>query len=349
MKIKNDIVSIKIGQKCYDFRNLILDEYLKKFALAQLTFNCLNRYTTRKDLSYCLLKFDTPIENISPKSTIKNQDFDICFVGGANLKQSVSERQIAIEYTYDTNWNVWDYKRNTANDNFLFNYYGRKVTAIGFNVTWFAYDSNPNGVWKYPVCALLDVSNYNIYLQENQDLSITRKDIITSDALFYSEDKGKIAGPAHLVPAGIPEIIHQKNIYNSDRTSWFSFKDNAYGILHSIGLSSYPDYIDKEFVIGTDVQVEQNNNELKIKGIENYLSTDSFLFCRENTFPNIELYPTKTNYKYVIFKYKVYQQVHTGTYENVIEEAVDTGYYYYEAIEINKFGKCDLKIKYERS
>ena len=48
--------------------------------------------------------------------------------------------------------------------------------------------------------AVLDVSNYNIYLQENQELSVTRKDIITTDALFYSNDKTKIPGPVHLAP-----------------------------------------------------------------------------------------------------------------------------------------------------
>lgn len=348
MKIKNEIISIKIGKKHYDFNNLILDEYLKRFVSSQLTLNNLNIYSTMKRLRYCLLKFDTPLKNISNSSEIKNQDFDICFVGGAIINQAIGENQIVAEYLYDTNWNVWDYKKDTATDNYLSNYYGKKVTAIGFNVTWLPYDFNGEGGWKHPVCAVLDTSNYNIYLQENQDLSITRKDIITTDAIFYSNSKEKVAGPAHLAPAGLPEIIHQNRIYNNDKTAWSSYEDNAYGILYSIGLSSYTDYIDEEFIIGTDVQVEQSANELKIKGIENYLSTDSSLFCGENVFPQTGLYPTKTNYKYVIFKYKVYQQVHSGTYEQVTEQSVDTGYFYHEAIPINKFGKSDFKITYER-
>ena len=36
MKIKNELLSIKIGNKHYDFNNLILDEYLSKFVKAQL-------------------------------------------------------------------------------------------------------------------------------------------------------------------------------------------------------------------------------------------------------------------------------------------------------------------------
>ena len=61
-----------------------------------------------------------------------------------------------------------------------------------------------------------------------------------------------------------------------------------------------------------------------------------------------DLYPIKTNYKYIIFKYKVWQLVHRGTYFNVEEVNTDTGYFYHQAIPIEKFGKTNLKIKYER-
>lgn len=203
------------------------------------------------------------------------------------------------------------------------------------------------GSYKTPVCAILDTSNYNMYLQQNQDFSITRRDIITTDALFYSSNKNKIPGPVHLAPYGVPQIIYQPNIYRETGV-WQSFNDRGYGILYSIGLSSYPDYIDKEFIIGEDIQVENNGIELNINGLENYLTKDSPLFCSKNIYASTNLYPVKTNYKYVIFKYKVYQEVHSGTYDDVISTSTDTGYYYYQAIPISKFGKSNLKIKYER-
>lgn len=345
MKIKNELVSIKIGNKHYDFNNLILDEYLSKFVKAQLDKEKLNSISYNKRLYYCLLKFDTPFENLKGNVKLNNDDFDICLVGGATCNQIISENKIMVEYTYDTGFVVWDYEKDTATNNYISNYYGKKITAIGFNSYW-VNDSDFS--WKVPVCAVLDTSNYNIYLQQNQELSITRRDIITTDALFYTNDKNKIPGPVHLAPCGVPQIIYQPNIYNNEGNSWHFFNDPGYGILYSVGLSSYADYIDKEFIIGQDVQAVQNGTELIINGIENYLSTDSPLFCSENIYSNTSLYPVKTNYKYIIFKYKVWQLVHSGTYDNVVETPTDTGYYYYQAIPISKFGKSNLKIKYER-
>lgn len=345
MKVKNDLIRLKIGDKNYNFNNLILDEYLKRFVKKQLDIQNLETLTNSKCLKYCLLKFDTPFNNLQENSELHNQDFDICFVGGCTYNQTVGESQIIVEYSYDTKFNVWDYSQSIGVNNYISNYYGKKITAIGFN-SWWINDEKASD--KVPVCAVLDVSNYNIYLQENQEVSITRRDVIETDAIFFSNNKNKISGPVHLMPYGIPQIIYQPNIYNNEGNSWYSFNDSGYGILYSIGLSSYTDYIDKEFVIGEDIQVEQNETELNIKGIENYLDTDNPLFCSEDIYASTNLYAIKSKYKYVILKYKVWQEVHSGTIDNVISTPTDTGYYYYQAIPIDKFGKMNLKIKYER-
>lgn len=197
MKIKNDLVSIKIGKKQYDLNNLILNEYLNRFAKSQLDKDKVKQRDYIKELKYCLIKFDEPFENFDENIELHNQDFDICLVDGvSNIVQEMSEKEISIKYTYKTNWNVWDYKENTAINKNIANYRGRKITAIGFNSHWM---SDENTVIKFPVCAVLDVSNYNIYLQPDQDVSITRKDIISTDAEFYSNSK-KIKGPVHLAP-----------------------------------------------------------------------------------------------------------------------------------------------------
>lgn len=347
MRIKNDLVSIKIGKKQYDFNNLILDEYLKKFVKAQLDKDSLSSVITNRELRYCLLKFDTPLENLKGNSVLKNKDFDICFVFNSKSNQIVNDKQISIQYDYKINEDVViiDYSKPDNQNIKISDYYNKKITAIGFNS---AFRDDTNWSYKVPVCAVLDTSNYNIYLQESQELAVTRKDIISTDALFYSSNKNKVPGPVHLAPLGVPQIIYQPPISNEDGDSWHSFNDSGYGILYSVGLSSYSDYIDKEFIVGQDVQVEENGTELNITGLENYLATDNPLFSSSNIYPGVNLYPIKTNYKYVIFKYKVWQNVNTGEYNNVITTPTDTGYYYYQAVPIDKFGDLDLKIKYER-
>ena len=191
MKIKNELVSIKIGKKQYDFNNLVLDEYLKRFARSQLNEEDVNLTTMDKRARYCLIKFDEPLEDISAKSEIQNSDFDICLMGSTIANQDISEQNITTEYLY-ASYFIWDYNKKTAEDVKISDYYGKKITAIGFN-SWWAKGS-------VLVLAVLDVSNYNIYLQENQELSVTRKDVITTDALFYSNDKSKVPGPVHLAP-----------------------------------------------------------------------------------------------------------------------------------------------------
>ena len=114
------------------------------------------------------------------------------------------------------------------------------------------------------------------------------------------------------------------------------------------GLSSYKDYIDKELVIGEDIQLEANGAELTIKDLKNYISKNNLNFPSSDMYSDVNIYPLKNNYKYIVFKYKIWQRVHSGSFDNVKSVTTDTGYYYYQAIPIDKFGKSDLKIKYTR-
>ena len=347
MKIKNEQIMLKIGGKKYEFKNLILDEYLKRFAKRQIDKEQIKLSSNNTELLYCLLKFDTPIENLNSASKLRNQDFDVCIVGGCKYEQQISNTKVIVNYNYEYDGMMYDYKKSTAIDIKIKDYYGRKITAIGFNVFWGKYVEGATFEQDY-VCSVLDTSNYDIYLQEKQEISITRKDIIETDAIFSSNDEVKIPGPAHLAPFGLPQLIYQPNIYNNEGNSWYSYNDAGYGILYSVGLSSYSDYIDKEFIIGEDAFVENNGTEITIKGIENYLNLDNPIFSDGSLYPSNSIYPIKTNYKYIILKYKVWQNVHSGDFDNVITTTTDTGCFYYMAIPINKFGKNDLTIKYER-
>lgn len=347
MKIKNDLISIKIGKKQYDFRNLILDEYLKVFASAQLSKDNINLSTNKKELDYLFIKFDTPFENINGNTVLKNEDFDIVLLFSCFSKiQNVTEKKITSQYLYEATNDIMirDYSEGDSGQNHsIQEYVGKKITALGFNTYW-----TTSSFMNNPVKAVLDTSNFNIYIQENQDFTVTRKDIITTDALFYSNNKHKVPGPLHLMPMPNKAVIEPNKIYDSTGTSAHIGIDESYGIIYSIGLSSYIDRIDKEFVIGQDIQIIQNGTELEIEGIENYLNNENPLYPSSNLYPSSSLYPIKANYKYIIIKYKVWQNILSGTYENPVYTMTDTGYFYHQAIPIDKFGKLNMKIKYER-
>ena len=460
MKIKNDLISIKTGKKIYDFNNLILNDYLYRFVVRQTSTQYLNKARMQLKMKYCLIKFDTPLENITEHSELHNTDFDICLMTTPSHTQSLDEKQVTITYQYNNIDYIYDYARGTAINIDLSQYYGRKITAIGFN-SWWTWNTN------YPVCAVLDTSNYNIYVQESQELAITRRDIISTDADFVS-NSSLITGPAHLAPYGTPQIINQPKIYDNDHSGWSEFYDNGYGILYSIGLSQNKPTgntrLENELIIGQDVSIRTENvtrrniqlgddlsgkklvfnfpagvylgeegiidiitgstghsistntefdthwmEEILVKEngtntivykydttehevINNYTEitlSDNFgvvtsintnlpviqyiqieepttsdtlivgpinnteivmeaLYPRNNLYPGSELYPKAANYKYIVLKYKIWQNVHSGTYDNVVTTTTDTGLYYYEILPINRFGDLNLKIKYER-
>lgn len=352
MKIKNELVSLKIGNKKYDFKNLILDEYLKRFIYNQIDTTSRNILKNQNLLRILLLKFDTPFENLSEKSILYPTDFDISFVGKSckAIDTNVSENLITIKYTYATDDYIYDYNKKKGGDLPLSDYYNKKIVAIGFATNWVHFTQNNK------ICAVLDTSNYNIYLQANQKLECTRKDTISTDALFWSNDK-RIKGPVHLCPTGGEPLLYQdpypgfreedKKIFNARSAL------KTKGVLYSIGLSSYIDYIDKEFVIGKDVIAVQNETELSIQSINNDYNFEKELHPHNSIYPSSNLYPIKSNYKYVILKYKVYQEIEKGVYgeDNTLDFEyiqTDTKSYYYQAIPIDKFGETNFKIKYER-
>lgn len=348
MKIENKLVSIRVGDKQYDLKNLITNEYLTRFAKTQNDVQNYSLITNDKSLRYCLLKFDSKI-NLNDNIELHNQDFDVCFVGGVNnIEQNISQKSINIKYTYFTNFNVYDYKKSTASNVYISDYYGKKITAIGFNSHWL---NDANMQYKIPVLAVIDTSNYNIYLQKNQDIKIVRQDVVSTDAEFYCSNS-KVTGPIHLAPDGGNKIIEQEP-FLTDYGNYLTYDSRqlrSYGSLYSIGLSSYKNSINKELIIGQDIFINQNGNEIKFPGIENYISNK--LLHPSIIYPSSALYPLQSNYKYMFFKYKVYQVMgewtgSNGSY-NMSTYLQDLNIYYYQRAEIDKFGLSDFIIKYER-
>ena len=58
MKIKNEAIVIRNGKKIYEFKNLILDAYLKELAEAQTSVENTSKIGYQKALKFCLLKFE---------------------------------------------------------------------------------------------------------------------------------------------------------------------------------------------------------------------------------------------------------------------------------------------------
>ncbi len=330
MKIKNEEVKLKIGEKQYVFHNLILDSYIKKFIDSQLLTNYESLYGLKytKSLKYILLKLDNPI-SFDEKSVLQNKDFDIALLFDSfEPKQIASSNKIIVEYFYNSNKeiSVLDYSDNKTKK--LRDFDDRKITAIAFNTYW-----RPDLPDMIPVCSVIDTSNYNLFLMKDQKLTMSRKDIFETDGIFKSDLKA-VKFPLHLSVKGLEG---KANEFVADEHS------NGYGILKSIGLSTNEYYkIEKEFDINK-IGYSINKNTIEFNEIDNYLSIEKLLPSNE-LFPFSNLYPLASQYEYVVFKYAVVQ---SDIVDN-LRYPVERGYYYI-VYPVSKYGKSKVKLKYERS
>ena len=298
-KIENLCVDIKVGKKEYSIKNLILDELLKVYASALVD----DYKTQRKYLKHCFIKFDTPIENITESSELKNTDFDIAILCDRSTTE-YSPNQIVNKY----NWSNYIYNFHTAPISWS-EYAGRKICTIGFGFNFMASST-------YNMCAVLDVTNYDIYVEENEEVYITRIDKISTDAIFTSSNDELIKGPIHL-QGGIALNPTESAV------------KNVYAKLTNLGLSNKVDEIQREL----DLDYEVNGNIFTI----NNLYSPSGLYPSENLYPSEDLYLDDEPYKYLVLKFTLYNS-----------NDVDTGEYYLQAIPLENRGDIKLNIKYER-
>ncbi len=334
MKIKNESIVIRNGKKKIELTNLILDAYLNQFADSQISTAKAVLTKNRKFLNYCLLKFDTPLTDYDETSRIPNEQFSICLMDGANVNQVGNEKKVTIQYDYvfNVSSSLWDYENKDSGMN-LSQFYNKKITAIGFNVWW-----TPTIQDEFePVCAILDVSDYNIYLQENQEFSITRKDVIETDIEFYSPSD-KIKYPVHIAPKNI------ENLYLPPLAMWKYWDDVAYPILYSIGFSNEKDKILEEHIIANDeMYCRADTNKLYINNV-NILESVPRIFLPHF----LSFTPQRSAYKYIVLKYKIYQQLFDNSGEDITSTMVDSGYYYHCIMPITEYGKKSIVISYER-
>lgn len=326
MKIKNDYVNIKIGEKTYELRNMILNDYIQEFIKRSLNTSEVSKLIRFKSI---LLKLDTPFENITYNSQIDSTFFDIKIeILPDEYEQELNGTNLTITYSkivgqYDEVKLAYDDQSKELN---YFN--GRKICNIGFGYIPTEYEELYS--FEETTGAIIDTSNYNIYIQANETLSITRKDIISTDAVFATNNKSKIPAPAHLAPGLLDKILDVNNA-NSFKCS---------GILYSVSNSIDGKTIEKEYIVGTDVTTRIVNNSIVISTIENR-NEKNLYYLGDNG--NVYLgysYLVKPFSRYIILKYKVMQLI-----DNTV---TDTGYYYTLRFRTKFSGNLKVKINYER-
>lgn len=334
MKICNEYIKIKNGKKEQTFSNLILDSYIDLYADSFLKFK-------KKTLTYCLLKFDT-MQEITKESISMEYD-TVLETNFFNINETYTEKNIINDYVYKTP--VTEMKS-------IKQFEGHQLTSIGFG----EYDFNKE---EYVIYAFLDVSEYQIIIQEEQEFNITRRDKITSDLLFFSPFS-EVKYPVHLTIRGILE------------TKGWNY-DEVYSQLYSVGFGTTYNRIDTEEILINDLDFrKEGTGIIALKGAQNYAKypdlnlypnqslypgrniaglkdlkipdDESKLYPNYELYPSIGLYPQKGTSKFVIYKFKLWRIIYEGLYS----KTEDTGLYYYQSQKINGKGKINITIKYER-
>ena len=308
MKVKNLEIGIKIGLKERKFTNLILNNYIELFANSLLEFKS-------KQLQACAINITKQNINIDENSTTMQYD---TVKLNRDFQEVLTENTIINKYTFTDEDGVELFPS-------LNEFSGQTIKQIGFGI----YDYETSTFTMY---AYLDVSKYNIVIQEGQPIVISRIDAIKSDMLFWSNNK-KIKAPYHLTV----DALHNINDMEYER---------IVPKLYSLGFGILPYlYKDEYLVENLDIQ-KTGTGEITINGIESNFAKDD-LFPSPDLYPSPELYPREATANLLIYKFKMYREV----YENPELPPVlqDTGFYYVQYKELTKFGLINnLKIKYER-
>lgn len=329
-KVKNIGIDIKIGNKEYKLRNLILNTLLNSY---------INKLVSQYDqmrtvLGSCLLKF-SPLQNYNADSLIRCDSFDIC-ISTSNIASINSKNKIVNKYVYSSeNEYIYDYSKETDLNIKIKDYIGQKIYALGFSFA--GTDGTLN------IDAILDVSNYEIYIESGEEILITRIDEVATDGIFTSLHE-KVNFPVHLSGRGVEGILAAQELWDTNHLNSYTIYNNAYAKLTNFGLSNVVDEIELEYDITDNYEI--NDNVFTIKNIW----SPKGLYPSNELYPDDNLYPDLEPFNYLILRFKLFQKVaaEDATYENQKEIIKFTGAEYLQAIPLDKIGNVNLNIKYER-
>lgn len=308
MKVENLEIGIKIGNKEKKFTNLILDSYLNLFADSFINFK-------QKNLPYCLVNFSKDNDIVTNFSVTMQYD-TILEADFSQNKEILTKNNIINKYYYIN---------PVAEYPYLQEFVGQQIKELGF-ANW---DEEKK---DYVVYAYLDVSRYNIVVQANQPIIISRIDKISSDMNFWSNSE-KVKAPIHLTGRGLIEV---------EGMDYFAI----YPKFYSVGFGVLPYKFITEY-LAEDLNISRGGvGEVLINEVfQNYAKED--LFPSQKLFPSENLYPKSPTANLLIYKFKLYKETYPNPEEPPVYE--DTGMYYTQYKTVDKYGKISLSVKYERS
>lgn len=319
MKVKNEYVQVKIGDKTYTKKNTLLDRFLQRIFKSQIDLQ-----HSSAEISSCYIKLDTPLvyDNIN---NVTRNDFDIELFGGTSSGTSsrnnfdfMSEKNknsVKITYNYNPySSTMFEYNNDYYEANEFEMFIGRKITAIGFG--------------SDVLFAIVDTNNMGIYIDSNEIFQITRVDLYQSDGVVKGLDY-----PLHLVN----DNAHYNITYNNN------IEEETMAQLYSIGFGNIIGSMEQEYLIN-DVLDELGDTYIKFNV---YRRKQLGHYPSENL--HLGFYPTLDNSKYLIFKYRLYKKIDTT---DELGETTTTYEYldkYYTMSKPNEtFGNLNIKLEIER-
>lgn len=310
MIIKNNFIKINNGKKECELRNHIQNWYISYYSLRQ--YNADGTYADLR-LNILFIKFDESLNNPA-----YGEGYDIQLNG--TVSQESSNNYVKTDYYYRTSdlHNI---------DIDLMKWYGYKIYTLGFGLKGSGTGTS--------IGAYLDVSDYDIYLTEDGFLDVIREDLMSSDAICGGT-------PYHLAP----------------------LLNNKTGLIYSVGFGTIPDVMQEEYIVGDAVELVPITDgfqftlggttdftqypQIDLYPVVNIFPLPYIIQTPEldplvNLYPAVDLYPQLTNYKYVIYKYRVYN------YINPTYDVEPTNEYYLVSYPFTKKGVITINTFYERN
>ena len=117
--------------------------------------------------------------------------------------------------------------------------------------------------------------------------------------------------------------------------------------LYSVGFGVLPHTLNKEYLASNLDIVKDGAGKIKINDTLEAQYNPNTKFFNNNIYFNNDWYFENPTYDYMIYKFVLYRE----TYPNPEEEPVwvNTGLFYTQYKKVQKNGKINLSIKYERS
>jgi hypothetical protein len=314
MVIKNQSIDIFLGNRQFKYKNLLTDTLLTEFAY---TLKPENFNASVRSMDYCYIKFDTPLTIENNSQYLKN-DFDILIYNNYGEQSAdISPNSISLLTELVGKPVLSD---NPATDVSWNDYVGRKVCTLGFR--WTFTDNFADH--KY-MLSLVDLSQFNIILQKNEEIKVTRIDTIESDNQFFVGTP-KVKGLVHLSPIGMDSILGI---------------NRAYAKLIKIGWGHNPDEFEGGFPVEGNINYSITGiGEITFEDVTIPVVTTQGLFPSNTLYPSNNLFPSNSSYNYIIYQFFLY--------ESDGENVTYTGENYLQSFPLNKDGTVSIKVKYER-